>query len=150
MIVCKDTLPVISLGLGFIFYFTQTQRRHRHTLNCLVHRRGFLLQSKLKPLCFSLSSVYVNLMFFMSFWVEYCATWRCKASCIYDLQSISACRYVVKLYCESVNTDGFCFLIFWVDFFNTACIVEIKQYSTEICLCVTSCSRCRTFPDLVL
>lgn len=50
--------------------------------------------------------VQMNRISSCNFWFKYCATWRCKASCIYDLQSIWACRYVVKLYCECVNNDG--------------------------------------------
>lgn len=50
------------------------------------------------------------------------------------MMMISACRYVIKLYCECVNNnDGLCFMIFFVDFFfNTACIAEIKDYCTEV------------------
>ncbi len=65
---------------------SQAYTQHK-LLNCLVHCNMnwvFVLQSKLKPLFFSLSSVYVQMKRILScnFWFEYCATWRCKASCI--------------------------------------------------------------------
>lgn len=65
--------------------------------------------------------------------LKYCATWRCKASCVYMISRVfERVDNVVKLYCECVNNnDGLCFMIFFVDFFNTACIVEIKHYCTE-------------------
>lgn len=54
--------------LGSFFYWTHAHWHHKHTLNillnCLVHCNMnwvFLLQSRLKPLYFSLSSVYVQM-----------------------------------------------------------------------------------------
>ena len=129
-------------GLSFLLHtctLTTSQTYTQHTLlNCLVHcnmNGVFLLQSKLKPLYFSLSLVYVQMNRILSchFDLKYCATWRCKASCVYMISRVfERVDNVVKLYCECVNNnDGLCFMIFFVDFFNTACIVEIKHYCTE-------------------
>lgn len=116
--------------LGSLFYSTHTAHwHHKHTLKhtllyCLVHcnmNEVSLLQSKFKPLHFSLSSVYVQIDQILSYFrFKYFATWRCKASCIYDLQSIWVCRYVVKLYCECVNNnDGLLFSWYFLLIFLT-------------------------------
>lgn len=75
---------------------SQTYTQHT-LLYCLVHcnmKWVFLLQFELKPLHFSLSSVYVRINPILSCTsdLKHFATWRCKASCINYLQSIWACR----------------------------------------------------------
>lgn len=127
----------VKTGVWALFFIQQHHRHTRHKLlNCLVHcniNSVLLLQSKFKPFCISVwaQCAQINQICHV-FLFKYCATWRRKANCIYGLQSIQTCRYVVKLYCECVNNNGHHFILFcWFFFFNTACIVEIKQYCTE-------------------